>query len=214
MEIIKIKKDHLATGLDALKKSCQLFGPVKVDKQKNCHEFKRLKQDEQPDFNFSNTRLSPKALIYPQSENMFTYSLDENDEDAHILKEAVNRDTPQAVIGIRPCDANAFLLVKRNFDTPDYKDPYWLNAYAKTTLVGLACENPCSTCFCTTSGSGPFSEKGLDILLADSGDTYLAKAITAKGAALAKVAGWDTPGPDSAAEDIECLKAAAEKKNQ
>jgi len=213
MEIIKIKKNNLPASLDALKKSYQLFGPVKIDKQKSCHEFKRLEQDEQPDLDFINTRMSPKAIIYPQSETMFTYSLDENAEDAHILKEAVQTDAPLAVIGIRPCDADAFLLVKRNFDTPDYKDPYWLNAYTKTTLVGLACVNPCSTCFCTTAGSGPFSEQGLDILLADSGDDYLAKVLTAKGSALAKAAGWDMPAdPDSAAGDIERLKAAAEEK--
>ena len=66
---------------------------------------------------------------------------------------AVEKDnSPRAVVGIRPCDAKAFVLVRQNFDTADYKDPYWLNAYEATTFVGLACESPCSTCFCTTAG--------------------------------------------------------------
>jgi hypothetical protein len=37
------------------------------------------------------------------------------------------------VIGVRPCDAKALALVKMNFDTPEYKDPYWLNLYNATT---------------------------------------------------------------------------------
>ena len=112
---------------------------------------------------------------------MFEYHLDESREDHHLLKEAPKDYSPQAVVGIRPCDADAFLLVKRNFDTPDYKDPYWIRAYEATTLVGLACNTPCSTCFCTSAGSGPFSETGLDVLLVDQGDHYLARVITDKG---------------------------------
>ncbi len=83
---------------------------------------------------------------------------------------------------MRPCDAGSFILVKRNFDTPDYKDPYWINSYEASTIVGLACAEPCGTCFCTTTGFGPFHEEGLDILLAEKDDAYLAKVITDKGA--------------------------------
>ncbi len=211
MEIIKINKDDLTAGLEALKKSYRVFGPVPKD---DSHEFKRLEPDEQPDLDFRNTRLSAKAIIYPQSHPMFTYSLDENDADAHILKEVPPQDEPQAMIGVRPCDADAFLLVQRNFDTPDYKDPYWIKAYENTTLVGLACNNPCSTCFCTSAGSGPFSEKGVDILLIDAGDEYLAKVITDKGAALARAAGWSDAAADAEeiAETLEQLKADAEAK--
>ena len=91
---------------------------------------------------YANTRLSPKFLVQPQTEPMFTYTLDESRPDHHILKE-VNKDiSPKAVIGIRPCDASAFLLVKRNFDTPEYQDPYWMKAYGATTFVGFACNDP------------------------------------------------------------------------
>ena len=79
---------------------------------------------------------------------------------------------PKAVLGIRPCDAAAFLLVKRNFDTPEYQDPYWMKSYEATTFVGFACNNPCTTCFCTTAGCGPFHEDGLDVLLVDDGEWY------------------------------------------
>ena len=48
-------------------------------------------------------------------------------------------------------------------------------------MIGLGCDRPCSTCFCTTAGCGPYHEEGLDVLLVDAGDHYLAKALTDKG---------------------------------
>ena len=187
----------------------RLFGPVKVEK---FHDFKELGKGEFPDLHFSNTRLSPKSIVYPQSEIMFEYSLDEKDPDHHIMKDAAKNYSPRAVLGIRPCDASAFLLVKRNFDTPEYKDPYWIRAYEATTFIGAACNNPCSTCFCTTAGSGPFNEDGLDILLADAGDCWYAKAITEKGEKLLNAAGWNTAADSGALKKIESLKKEAEAK--
>ena len=122
-------------------------------------------------------------------------------------------DTPRAVVGIRPCDAKAFQLVKMNFDTSDYKDPYWINSYETTTTLGLACNEPCSTCFCTTSGCGPFHEEGLDILLVDVGDYYLARILTEKGTHLMDAAGWEQsdPAPDADKQLAEQKEAAEAK---
>jgi formate hydrogenlyase subunit 6/NADH:ubiquinone oxidoreductase subunit I len=138
---------------------------------------------------------------------MFHYTLDESKEDHHIMKEVTEDAAPRAIVGIRPCDAAAFLLVKRNFDTPEYRDPYWVRAYEGTTLVGLACRQPCQTCFCTTAGCGPFHEEGLDVLLVEEMDAFLAKAITAKGENLLKTAGW---GEATDSGPIEAMKLDAE----
>jgi ferredoxin len=129
------------------------------------------------------------------------------------MKEVDNSYSPQAVIGIRPCDAKAFLLVRLNFDTPEYKDPYWIRAYESTTLVGLACDSPCSSCFCTTAGCGPYHEEGLDILLVETDNHFLAKVLTEKGEKLIKAAGWDTAADEAeAGKKIETGKQAAEAK--
>ena len=188
MKFIKINKKDWPAGLDKANESYRLFGP---QKEEEFHNFKELGKGVEPDLSCLNTRLSPKSLIYPQTEAMFEYSLDESQDDHHIMQE-VNRDyAPQAVIGIRPCDAKAFILVGNNFDTPDYKDPYWIRACESTTFIGLACDAPCRSCFCTTAGCGPFHEEGLDVLLVDADDHYLAKAITDKGDAFLDAAGWD-----------------------
>ncbi|MBW2336780.1 MAG: 4Fe-4S dicluster domain-containing protein [Deltaproteobacteria bacterium] len=210
MKVIQIDKEKWADGLDRLAGSYRLFAPVK---EEEFYNFKELAKDEAPDLNYLNTRLSPKAIIYPQSEIMFEYSLDESAEDHHIMKEVDNSYSPQAVIGVRPCDAKAFLLVRLNFDTPEYKDPYWIRAYESTTLVGLACDSPCSSCFCTTAGCGPYHEEGLDILLVDADNHFLAKVLTEKGEKLIKAAGWDTAADEAeAGKKIETGKQAAETK--
>jgi len=210
MKIFSISKDNWSHGLGLLAESYRLFGPVK---DAEFHNFKELTKGQAPDLSCLNTRLSPKSIIYPQSEALLEYSLDPSREGHHIMKEVDKGYSPRAVIGIRPCDAKAFVLVGHNFDTPEYKDPYWIKAYEATTLVGLACTSPCSSCFCTTAGCGPFHEEGLDVLLIDAGDGYLAKTLTDKGQKLLQAAGWDTAADAATADkQLDTMKQEAESK--
>jgi len=209
MKIFSISKDNWSHGLASLTESYRLFGPVK---EAEFHNFAELAQGQAPDLTCLNTRLSPKSIIYPQSEALLEYSLDESRADHHIMQEVKTDYSPRAIFGIRPCDAKAFLLVGHNFDTPEYKDPYWIRAYEATTMVGLACDAPCSSCFCTTAGCGPFHEEGLDVLLVDTGAAYLARILTDKGDKLLQAAGWDTAADGAADRQLEALKQAAESK--
>jgi len=206
MKVIKIDKGEWTKGLDALRESFRLFGPVK---EKDFYNFKELAAGEAPEMKIQNTRISSKSLVFPQSEAMMEYALDKDDEDQGICKEVAKDYSPRAVLGMRPCDAKATVLVHMNFDNGDYQDPYWLNLYNATTFVGLGCDAPCSTCFCTTAGCGPYHEEGLDLLLSDQGDHYLAKVLTDKGQALADKAGW---AADADGRTLDQDKTAAEGK--
>lgn len=208
MKVIKIDKSEFNTGLDRLEKDYRLIGPVK---EKQYYTFKTLDKGEKPDLSYTNTRLSAKSIIYPQSEIMFEYSLDKNDTDYAILKEPEKDYSPRAVIGIRPCDADAYAVVRRNFDTPEYKDPYWLKAYEATTMVGLACHLPSPTCFCTSAGSGPFHTDNLDVMLVDNDDHYLAQVLTEKGENFVSAAGWTTAA-ENGESAVETMKTEAESK--
>ncbi len=206
MKVTKIDKAQLTSGLAALRAGAfKIFGPVA---EKGGFTFKELEAGQTPDLGFQNTRLSPKAVVFPQSEDMFTYTLDETDPEAHRLQTAPKDYAPRVIFGMRPCDAKAVQLVRMNFDTPEYKDPYWLNLFNASTFVGLACDRPAQTCFCTTAGCGPYHEEGLDVLLADRGDHYLAKALTEKGAKLLATAGWK----NVAEADFDQGRKAAEDK--
>ena len=197
-------------ALEGLQDTYKVIVPVKDG---DFHSFRSIEEGKKPDFTFRNTRLSPKSLIYPQSERMFEYALEDKSPDAMILKEASKAYSPQAIVGIRPCDAHAFQIVRVNFDNREYTDPWWVQRFEETTLVGLGCDEPCSSCFCTTAGCGPYHEEGLDVLLVDGGDHYLAKVLTPKGAKLMAAAGWNTAvDADSADRQLENRKQSAEEK--
>ena len=112
IKFLKINKTDWVTGIEALKETYRVFGPVK---DQDFHIFKTLEKGQQPDLSCLNTRLSPKSLVNPQSEVMFEYSLDENRADHHILKEITTDKTPRAIFGItvviREIFFNSFLQV-------------------------------------------------------------------------------------------------------
>jgi ferredoxin len=202
-------KDEWMNALEGLKKSFRIFGPVKDG---DFHNFKVLEEGKQPDFNYQNTRLSAKGAVYPRSDRMFEYSLDANDPEAHMMKEASKDYSPQAVVGIRPCDAQAFQIVKINFDNAEYRDPWWVQRFESTVLIGLGCNEPCETCFCTSAGGGPFDEKGLDVLLYDLGEKIVAKVVSEKGEAFLKGAEGGTKADKASLKEAEELAESSSTK--
>jgi ferredoxin len=209
MDYKLFKKEEWVRSLESLMDFYKIFAPFN---EGDSHSFRLMKKGTTPDFGFQNSRLSPKFALFPQSERMFEYTHDENDAQAHILKEATKECASQAIIGIRPCDALAFQIVEVNFDNSDYSDPWWVRRFESTTLVGLGCNDPCPTCFCTSVGGGPFNEKGLDALLYDMGDQFLLSALTEKGKELVEKAPQGSRPDDSVLKQAESLAASAVKK--
>lgn len=202
-----ITKGNFPGMIERLMAGYRVFAPVKKGRY---HEFAALNGVQGADLGFRNTRLSPKALFHPHAERMFDYSLNKENPDAGILKETPQDFSPRIILGIRPCDARALGLDDANFDTETIKDPWWLQKREATTLIGLACDTPCSTCFCTSMGSGPFDTAGLDILLTDTGEGYAARILTAKGEkALGSVPGLEEASP-GIQDQVEQLRKNAE----
>ena len=204
-----IQKEDLPNILKSLKETYEVFAPVK---ENDFYNFKPLKDEENIDLSFTNTRLSPKSLLLPQSEKIFEFSLDEKDEDGNIVKESPKDYHPTVIFGIRPCDAKALRLVNVNFDNPEFKDPWWVKRMESMTFIGLGCNEPLSTCFCTSVGGGPFNEEGLDILLFDLGERFLARALTDKGEKLIEKAGVNKDADSNIQKKALALKEEAEKK--
>ncbi len=212
MSEIYISKEKFPEVVGQLMSHGRVFGPVF---QGQFHEFARLDKPEDIDLSFQNTRLSPKDLFHPHSERMFTYSLAKDDPERSILKDAPKDYSPSVVLGIRPCDAKAFQLDDRNFDTETIKDPWWVERRKTTTLVGLACNDPCNTCFCTSMETGPFDASGLDVLMVDVGDGYVARSVTDKGKeCLSTLKGVQTVPAQAAEKEAQAKKAAEESMGQ
>jgi ferredoxin len=194
MPHIYISKENFPGVIERLMSRYQVYAPVLCGRY---HEFAQLKNAAEADMSFRNTLLSPKGIFHPQAERMFEYSLANDDPDAGILKEAQKDFSPRVILGIRPCDAKAFDLDDANFDTETIKDPWWVRRREATTMIGLACDSPCSTCFCTSMGSGPYDATGLDVLMVDTGEGYAAEVLSEKGKkALEDTSGLSATGAD------------------
>ena len=207
MSEIYIAKEKLPGALSQSMEKFRVIGPVFTGQ---FHEFAEVAKPEEMDLAFQNTRLSPKGLFHPQAERMFEYSLSKENPDAGILKEAPKDYSPRVVFGIRPCDARAFQLDDCNFETDTIKDPWWVKRREATTLVGLGCNTPCATCFCTSVGTGPFDATGLDALMTDVGDGFVFQAVTEKGKAFVAAMGSGETVSPALKEEAESLKKAAE----
>jgi sulfhydrogenase subunit beta (sulfur reductase) len=212
MHMIRLKKQNLEAAMATAAKGYALAGPVEVG---GGHEFSRLAQGCCPDLTYTQSRLSPKALLFPQAEPMFHFDLSRKTKKGRqtppVFLEAESfKEAPLAIIGIRPCDARALDLLKLNFDSPTYKDPFFIRRYEDMVRVGLADIDPGPGDFSLAAGSGPFDTASVDILLADAGDAYIGQVITEKGEAFSRTAGFEA-GETGDAERFAAMKAAAEK---
>lgn len=208
MSIVKIDKEKFKQGVDKARSAYRLFGPVKKEE---FHTIRSLEQDEYPDLSYTDSVMSAKSVLFPQTEKMLRTTFDESDPEHHIMKPVETDDTPRAVIGIKPYDARAIQLLHLNFDNGDYRDPYFCDALEATTLIGIAETKPGFCDFSTSTGTGPFDESALDVLLVDTGDSYYTKIITDKGRSFMDIFGVGEPTEEKQAEDlIDKLKAEAE----
>ncbi len=169
-----IDKGAVTDFLDALLNARQVFAPVKRDGLLN---FESLNGGDEVFLAFRNTRQSPKGIFFPCSETLFTY------QEGEIIPTSMPEER-RVIFGMRPCDARSVLLLDKVFDDPECQDPYYVTRRDNTVLVGLACDKPLSTCFCTAVAGGPFSVAGLDLLWTDLGDRYLVETITERGESL------------------------------
>jgi formate hydrogenlyase subunit 6/NADH:ubiquinone oxidoreductase subunit I len=200
-----LKKKALADFLRSLGRSYQVFGP----KQEG-GEVRFGPADGEVLLDYQNSRLSPKEFFFPQSERMFEFNADPKAEDAFLLKERPADLRPRLLFGIRPCDAKAFAVLDKIYGNDQYTDTYWFDKREATTLIGLACNRPCATCFCTSVGCGPFHEEGLDVLAVDLGEDILLRPLTDKGEKALEAAGDLAKAGKKAAASAKALKTEAE----
>lgn len=123
--------------------------------------------------------MSPKGMMLPQTETLFKYNVGKNTE----INEPTAESGKRIIFAIRPCDARGLSVLDRMFKD-GIKDPYYLNARERTTLIGLSCNEPWYNCFCTSLDGSPGAREDVDVLLTDLGDRYYVDIVTEKGQGL------------------------------
>jgi ferredoxin len=209
-----LPKTRINAFLETLQDGRDVYAPVVRDK---ALVWDRVTNAEELVFEFQNTDLSPKEFFFPQDECMMRFVNRPNrDEDAHeaesprgmVFREVAPAARERVLLNIRPCDARAFSVLDRIFCQDELThDVYWADKRAKTILIGLACNDPCATCFCTSMQCGPHHQEGLDLLLVDLGDRFLVRVLSGRGESL--VRDLDPAGESDRTQAAE-LKAKAE----
>jgi hypothetical protein len=173
-----LKKGELNHFINILLEKRSVYAPVEND---NIVSFKKIDSPDELNLEFSNSKIPPKNLIFPQKEVLFKYEIT---GDGIELKEVPVADNNKIILFIRPCDAHGIQILKNFFSSGKYKDNFVLKREKDTILIGLACNNPRLTCFCPSVGLSPFYENDVDIFFIELENKYLVKGITEEGKAI------------------------------
>jgi len=122
---------------------------------------------------------SLKEFFFPKTEILLSYKY---------TQDGVKMDSPQdplptLILGARPCDARALLLLDKVFGW-DYDDDLYRKRREGTTLLSLYCQSEEEDCFCEMLGSSREDRSGSDLFLFPVKEGFVVEAVTEKGTQL------------------------------
>ncbi|MGQ9645300.1 MAG: 4Fe-4S dicluster domain-containing protein [Thermodesulfobacteriota bacterium] len=177
----RLDKKDFRSFLQNLIETVELFAPVRL--AEGVSVYRKIDYPEEVDLTHPNPQKPAKDLFFPQSEVMFRYEKS-GKQMSLIPAEEVKQE--RVLLGARPCDIEGISIIEKVFEGKEYADIYFLEKRKKTTIIGLGCNVPLSTCFCSSTGGGPFLRQGSDVFLIDLGDSYWVELLSEKGMALQK----------------------------
>jgi len=171
----KIAKTDMKRFIARLLEQYTVYAPVQVE---DIILFQEIGSPSEAYLDYQNSAKSPKGVFLPQSEVLFRYDK-RSDQVKLTSPEEIAKE--RVLLGVRGCDVRALSLLDTVFDTADNPDVYYTEKRGKTIIIGMACDEPSSLCFCTSVGGSPFDKRGSDIFLTDIGDAYLVDILTDRG---------------------------------
>jgi ferredoxin len=201
----KLDKKDFEYFLKELMETHDLFAPVRMTE--GVSVFKKIDRPEEVNLSQLVPQKSSKEAFFPQSEAMFRYEMAENQRPV-ISEQPAEKE--RILLGARPCDIEAISITEKVFVGKDYTDVYFLEKRKKTTVIGLGCNRPLSTCFCSSTGGGPFNRAGSDLFFTDLGEAHLVELLTEKGMAFRKNRFFGEADP----KDLILMKEIEEKASQ
>lgn len=201
----KLDKKDFKPFLQSLMVEYDLFAPVQS--AEGVAVFKKIDRPDEVDFSSSNTQKPAKEVFFPQSETMFRYEKAGKQQQVTSTEEVERK---RVIWGARPCDIQAVSLIDQVFSGKEYTDVYYVNKRKATTIIGMACDHPLSTCFCSSMKGGPFHREGSDLFLIDLGEAYLVELLTEKGMTFQKNKFFK----EASAKEINSAKELEERATQ
>jgi ferredoxin len=178
---LKLDKKDFENFLQSLIDEYDLYAPVQL--AEGVSVFKKIDQAGQVNLTQLLPQKPAKDIFFPQSEAMFRYEKIGTQTQITSTEE-VERE--RILFGARPCDVEAISIIENVFCGEEYTDAYFLEKRKRTTIIGLGCNEPLSTCFCSSAGGDPFLRAGSDLFFIDLSEAYFVELLTEKGMAFRK----------------------------
>jgi len=182
------------------------YAPIK---EKGNLVFKKVLNPDEIVLDYFNSKVPPKEILFPKMEVLFEYKTD--GKDVTEIIERTDLDEKNIIFGIRPCDAHSFVLLENFFAFGDIQDEIFLKKRANSIVIGIGCNTPKSTCFCTSIEGHPFMKDDMDIFLVDLGEKYLVEGISEKGKELMSRLKWVSDAKKQDIKKAEELSKRAEE---
>ncbi|HPQ43232.1 MAG TPA: 4Fe-4S dicluster domain-containing protein [Syntrophales bacterium] len=175
-----IDKRDLEKFFNDLKEEYEIIGPTLKGggtAQYSYTTFAPINKFEELMLDYTTTMVSPKNIFFPNNQVLYKF---EKDSDGNITVEDVGDEwrEKRVFFGMHPCDISALLRIDKVLLEEDFDDKRYRNKRENCIIIGITCNEPHQTCFCSTSGAGPDIEIGYDLLFTDIGEYYFVRAGT------------------------------------
>jgi sulfhydrogenase subunit beta (sulfur reductase) len=123
--------------------------------------------------------IPPRFPLWNATRSGKTFTTAAPDEDHH---------PPLALIGVRPCDLHAMKLQDGVYLREGSVDPRYARIRKSVFVMVVQCTVTSDTCFCGSTGTGPFADEGFDLalteILRDGRHVFIARAGSERGRAV------------------------------
>ncbi|MFH1787119.1 MAG: 4Fe-4S dicluster domain-containing protein [archaeon] len=160
-----ITKADFQLFLSKLLKGHKVIAPAKNG---SGHVYKQISEAKEADFEFQNTMYSPKEFFYPHKETLF---------DFNGAVSVPNITEKRAIVGIRPCDMNALLVLDKIF----MEDYYYRTRRENTVYLAFNCTEACENCFCCYDNFHLLREGSYDLAFTPAEGGYVVEIGSKKG---------------------------------
>lgn len=168
-----IKKDHIYPLIGKLLKKQKVIAPLQ-EHGDILYDF--IDNPDEVVLDFGKPIMPPKRFFLPQTDVIMTYEK----KGKHSVPGPVISKMKRIIFGTRSCDVYAIKFLDKFF-LGKFEDVYYLSRRKNTTIINIACTEPCEMGFCPYSGTGPAAKDGFDLQLTDLGDSYFVQTGSKSG---------------------------------
>ncbi|MBI4260580.1 MAG: 4Fe-4S dicluster domain-containing protein [Actinobacteria bacterium] len=152
---------------------------------------------------------SAKRFLFPPRERLATVS---RPGGRLTVDRAADGEPPRyAFVGLRACDLQAVLIQDRVFLGGPYRDEPYEARRDGAFFLAANCTDPGQTCFCTSTGTGPWCRAGFDVAVTEIDGGMVAEVGTAEGREVLDAAGAREASPDEIAASDRAVRQAADR---